>query len=262
LSEFAGRVDRGGGAEAGDPERPQARPHAATLPQPGETQPRLRFPEFRDKGEWEEQPFKALYDFKPNNTYSREQLNYEDGTVKNIHYGDIHTRFSTHFHINAEDVPFVNAEVLPNELDPESLCRPGDMIFADASEDLADVGKCIEIVNVRDERVLSGSHTILARPRSQALAVGFGGYLFKSRSARAEIEKEAQGTKVTQISPKRLATIQVCFPSEEDEQQAIAACLTSLDVLITAQAAKIEVLKQHERGLMQQLFPAPEEIES
>jgi len=229
------------------------------FPQPGQTQPRLRFPEFRDKGEWKEQPFEALYDFRPNNTYSREQLNYEDGTVKNIHYGDIHTHFSTHFHINAEEVPFVNAEVLPKELNPEALCRPGDVIFADASEDLADVGKCIEIVNVMGEQVLSGSHTILARPRSQSLVVGFGGYLFKSRSSRAGIEKEAQGTKVMQISPKRLATIKLFFPSDKNEQQAIADCLTALDDRIAAQAAKIETLKQHKRGLMQQLFPAPEE---
>lgn len=229
------------------------------FPQPGEPKPRLRFLEFWDKGRWEEKTFETLYDFKPNNTYSREKLNYESGTVKNIHYGDIHTRFGTHFHIGAEEVPFVNAEVLPNELNPESLCRPGDVIFADASEDLSDVGKCIEIVNVGDELVLSGSHTILARPRSHSLVVGFGGYLFKSRSARAGIEKEAQGTKVIQISPKRLATIQVFLPSDKAEQQAITDCLSALDARITAQVAKLDSLKTHKRGLIQQLFPTPEE---
>ncbi len=229
------------------------------FPQPGQTQPRLRFPEFRDHGGWEVQSFEDLYDFKPNNNYSRDQLNYDEGTVKNIHYGDIHTRFSTHFHVYAEEVPFVNAKVLPNELNSESLCRPGDVIFADASEDLTDVGKCIEIVDVKNERVLSGSHTILARPRSKSIVVGFGGYLFKSCSARAGIEKEAQGTKVVQISPKRLATIKVFFPSDEQEQHRITGCLTALDTRISAQAAKIDALKQHKRGLMQQLFPAPEE---
>ncbi len=45
------------------------------------------------------------------------------------------------------------------------------------------------------------------------------------------------------------------------EQQRIADCLTSLDTRIAAQAAKIDALKQHKRGLMQQLFPAPEEVE-
>jgi type I restriction enzyme S subunit len=46
------------------------------------------------------------------------------------------------------------------------------------------------------------------------------------------------------------------------EQQRIADCLTSLDDLIAAQTQKLEALKTHKKGLMQQLFPSPEEIES
>jgi type I restriction enzyme S subunit len=46
------------------------------------------------------------------------------------------------------------------------------------------------------------------------------------------------------------------------EQQRIAACLTSLDDLITAEAQKHEALKAHKKGLMQQLFPFPEEVEA
>ena len=229
------------------------------IPREGGTRPRLRFPEFQIAGKWDKCSFESLYDFKPNNTYSRDQLNYDDGTVKNIHYGDIHTRVATHFRSTAEVVPFVNAEALPDELNPESLCRPGDVIFADASEDLADVGKCIEIIEVGDERVLSGSHTILARPRSSSIVVGFAGYLFKSRLLRDGIEKEAQGTKVMQISRTRLAKIEVFFPADATEQQRIANCFSSLDALIAAQADKLDALRTHKRGLMQQLFPSPEE---
>ncbi len=39
------------------------------------------------------------------------------------------------------------------------------------------------------------------------------------------------------------------------EQQKIADCLTSLDELIAAQGRKVEALKGHKKGLMQQLFP-------
>ena len=46
------------------------------------------------------------------------------------------------------------------------------------------------------------------------------------------------------------------------EQERIADCLTALDTQITAQAAKIETLKQHKRGLMQQIFPSPQEVET
>ena len=42
------------------------------------------------------------------------------------------------------------------------------------------------------------------------------------------------------------------------EQQKIADCLSSLDVLITAQADKLDALKIHKKGLMQQFFPGPE----
>lgn len=40
------------------------------------------------------------------------------------------------------------------------------------------------------------------------------------------------------------------------EQQKIADCLTSLDDLITAESKKLELLKDHKKGLMQKLFPA------
>jgi type I restriction enzyme S subunit len=44
------------------------------------------------------------------------------------------------------------------------------------------------------------------------------------------------------------------------EQQRIASCLSSLDALFTAETQKLEALKTHKKGLMQQLFPSPEEV--
>ena len=46
------------------------------------------------------------------------------------------------------------------------------------------------------------------------------------------------------------------------EQQRIATCLSSLDALITAETPKLDALKTHKKGLMQQLFPSPEEVEA
>ena len=43
------------------------------------------------------------------------------------------------------------------------------------------------------------------------------------------------------------------------EQQKIADCLDSLDDLIAAEGRKLEALRQHKQGLMQQLFPQPGE---
>ena len=67
--------------------------------------PKLRFPEFRNGNPWDEELMNEVYCFKGNNSLSRDKLNYEHGTIKNIHYGDIHTKFSTHFDITREDVP-------------------------------------------------------------------------------------------------------------------------------------------------------------
>jgi type I restriction enzyme, S subunit len=49
------------------------------------------------------------------------------------------------------------------------------------------------------------------------------------------------------------------LPPTSEEQQRIALCLSSLDALITAETQKIEALKNHKKGLMQQLFPSLEE---
>ncbi|MBL8110698.1 MAG: restriction endonuclease subunit S, partial [Anaerolineales bacterium] len=116
--------------------------------------------------------------------------------------------------------------------------------------------KSIEIVNVNNEKLVSGMHTLLARQKEKKLIVGFGGYLFKSDGIRLQIKKEAQGAKVLGISANRLLNIDLCFPSDKKEQQKISDCLTSLDNLIAAQSQKIDALQSYKKGLMQNLFPA------
>ena len=54
-----------------------------------------------------------------------------------------------------------------------------------------------------------------------------------------------------------MSKIKIPFPSV-DEQRRISACLASLDDLIAAQTHKLDALKRHKHGLMQQLFPAPD----
>lgn len=215
--------------------------------------PRLRFPGFKEP--WAHQRMDALYTFQRNNSFSRDQLNYDVGTVKNIHYGDIHTKLPALFDMTSAVVPFIN----PGEAHPEDgsadYCVEGDVIFADASEDMNDVGKSMEVVRLNGEMLLSGQHTILARRKHDNIVVGFGGHLFRSSRIRSQIQTEAQGTKVYAISASRLKKIAIEFPTNKAEQQKIADCLTSLDEVIAAQGRKVESLKAHKRGLMQQLFP-------
>ena len=225
------------------------------FPQEGEKVPKLRFKEFENSGEWEEETVGNIYDFKVTNSFARAYLNYEYGFVKNIHYGDIHTKFNTLFDITKEDVPFISPDVPVEKIKRESYCKVGDIIFADASEDMNDVGKSIEIVSLNNEKLVSGLHTLLARQKEEKMAIGFGGYLFKSDWIRKQIQREAQGTKVFSISATRISCVQILFPKNKPEQQKIASCLSSLDEVIEAQVAKIEQLKLHKKGLMQGLFP-------
>lgn len=225
------------------------------FPQEDEKVPKFRFPEFEKEEAWVKKRFEKVYDFKITNSFSRALLNYEKGEIKNIHYGDIHTKFKTLFDIEIEDVPFINPDVSIENIDEENYCLVGDIVFADASEDINDIGKSIELTNLNNQRLLAGLHTLLARQKQNDLSIGFGGYLFKSDWIRKQIQKEAQGAKVLGISKTRINNISISFPKNKKEQQKIASCLSALDELITAEAEKIEQLQQHKKGLMQGLFP-------
>jgi len=193
--------------------------------------------------------------FQVTNSFSRDNLNYKNGKVKNIHYGDIHTKYQTLFDVSKEYVPFINPEIDIQKIKEGSYCQEGDLILADASEDLADVGKSIEIVALNDEKLVSGLHTILARPNKGVFPKGFIGYLFKSDSIRKQIQKESQGTKVLSISATRLQNLIIHYPLSIIHSTKIASCLSALDEVIAAHSQKLDLLKDHKKGLMQNLFP-------
>ncbi len=221
--------------------------------------PRLRFPEFRHDRPWSDTVFTKLYSFKRTNSLSRDKLNYNAGEIKNIHYGDIHTKFKPLFRLVEEHVPYVNQDVPASEFDDNTFCQEGDIVLANASENLDDVGKAIEVVSLDGERVVAGTHTILATRRGNLPIIGFGGQLFQSAAVRDGIKNEAQGSKIYGISAKRVSALSIPVPPSENEQRKIATCLSSLDDLITAQEDKLTALREHKKGLMQQLFPQPGE---
>ncbi len=70
-----------------------------------------------------------------------------------------------------------------------------------------------------------------------------------------ELNRFATGQAQPGLSVDVLKSVPCAIPRDEGEQQKIADCLTSLYEVIAAQGRKVEALKAHKRGLMQQLFP-------
>ena len=205
-----------------------------------------------DFPDWEEKKYSEIYTFQNTNSYSRDLLTYEGGEVRNIHYGDIHTKFRSNFYLSKEVVPFIKPEVELKRIAKDCYCRVGDLVIADASEDYADVGKCIEIMEL-GEKTLAGLHTFIARPRKGAVSPGFGGYLMQSREVRLKIMTIAQGTKVLGLSKNMLCNIKLPIPHLE-EQTKIANFLTALDRKIESVSQQITHTQAFKKGLLQQMF--------
>ena len=68
------------------------------------------------------------------------------------------------------------------------------------------------------------------------------------------------GGVVPAVSKTALENVPLTYPSRPEEQQRIADSLAALDAIIAAQAEKLDALRAHKRGLMQQLFPSPEDV--
>lgn len=80
-------------------------------------------------------------------------------------------------------------------------------------------------------------------------------HYFKSFPFIKDLNRNLEGIRDGKmISYKQFSDILIPKPKKQ-EQQKIAACLSSLDELIAAHTDKLEVLKEHKKGLMQNLFP-------
>lgn len=217
--------------------------------------PSLRFKkeDGSDFEDWDEKRYSDIYTFYSTNSLSRDKLNYKSGITKNIHYGDIHTKFSTLFDIERESVPFINEDVNLNRIKDDNYLKKGDLLIADASEDYDDIGKTVEVVNLNEEKVISGLHTFHARPNKFKMAIGFSGYLLQNWYIRKQVMKIAQGTKVLSISTGRLGEIKLTIPSFE-EQQKITGFLSSIDTSIENITKQIDDSVVFKKGLFQKMF--------
>lgn len=207
--------------------------------------PNLRFPEFT--GEWEMIKVSDLLDFYSTNSLSWEQLDYNNGKIKNLHYGLIHKGLPTMVDVAYDSLPYIKEEFM---LKSFTLLKEGDVAFADASEDTNDVAKAIEVVNCNNQQIVSGLHTIHGRDNSNRTVIGYKGYAFASDSFHKQIRRIAQGTKVFSISVRNFDEVYIGIPSKE-EQTKIAKLLTAIDKRIATQNKIIERYESLIRGIAQ-----------
>ena len=195
--------------------------------------PKLRFLQFKDCKGWEVVKLEELFDL----TIQNEKANSFDkdkiitvklhtlGVVKNERT-DTLTGGTNYFHRKAGDfifskIDFLNGAfgIVPNELD--GFCSSSDI------------------------------PSFSFKPESNA---NFFMYWLKANYLDFKIERAGTSNTLKRISPKALFAMQLPIPLPE-EQQAIADCLSSLDKLISEENEQIGRLKDHKKGLMQQLFP-------
>jgi len=210
--------------------------------------PNLRFPEF--KGEWEMIKVSDLLDFYSTNSLSWEQLDYNNGKIKNLHYGLIHKGLPTMVDVAYDSLPYIKEEFM---LKSFTLLKEGDVAFADASEDTNDVAKAIEVVNCNNQQIVSGLHTIHGRDNSNRTVIGYKGYAFASDSFHKQIRRIAQGTKVFSISVRNFDEVYIGIPSKE-EQTKISKLLTAIDKRIATQNKIIEDVKLLKSAIIDYIF--------
>jgi type I restriction enzyme S subunit len=79
--------------------------------------------------------------------------------------------------------------------------------------------------------------------------------LLENYLVKLDINPFITGAAPPKLTLGKLKSIPVPIPNSKNEQQKIAACLSSLDEVITAESQKLEVLKDHKKGLLQNLLP-------
>ncbi len=199
-------------------------------------------------GEWEMKRLGDHLEFLGNGANSRAEL-MNDGRVRYLHYGDIHGTNEVLLNPTTTAMPFL-PQVKAVRLD---RLRDGDLVFADASEDLDGVGKSVELQSVGKFEVVSGMHTIAVRFDRGILADGFKAYLQFIPLFQAHLRRLASGTKVYATNMSHIASAEVELPSPT-EQVAISAVLTDMDTELTALEGQRTKTTQLKQGMMQALL--------
>ena len=219
------------------------------FPKSGESVPEVRFPGFTDA--WEQRKFSEVFYSIPNNTLSRSELSTDEGTVKNIHYGDVLINFDAYIDVQNAVLPRIVNDAKATKA-AKSTLKDGDVVIADTAEDET-VGKCAEIGNLVNDVVVSGLHTIPSRPKFK-FGKGYLGFYMNSSAYHDQLRPLIQGIKVSSISKSALAKTELKYPKNMAEQEKIGSFFLMIDNTITLHQRKVEALQKLKKSLLQQMF--------
>jgi type I restriction enzyme S subunit len=206
------------------------------FPQPGETTPRLRFPEFT--GEWEE---KSVGDcLEERNEQFSESSEYPL------------MAFVADKGVSPKGEKYDRSALVKDANKKYKRTEYGDFIYSSNNLESGSIG-----FNKYGSATISPVYSIF-KSRNNVNPV-FIGTLLTQKSFISEMVKYRQGVVYGQwkIPESEFLKIKIFIPQTPTEQEKIASSLSALDDQIAAETEKLTALKDYKKGLMQQLFPQP-----
>ena len=218
------------------------------FPRPGETVPRVRFPEFQNAPEWKTKILRTQGRFLSSLT-GKAATDFDAGDAAFVPYTNV---FSNEF-TDTTDLRSVNVA----DDESQSAVAKGDVFFTVSSETPEEAGMSSVLLEEIDNCYLNSFCTLFRFDAGKSPNSVFLGYLLRSETAREHLSRGAQGATRYNISRATFRSLPIVVPSDP-EQKKIAECLGPLDDVIMAESERVNALRKHRRGLMQRLFPSPE----
>jgi type I restriction enzyme S subunit len=206
--------------------------------------------ELMDNPKWAKVYIGDFMEFYSTNSLSWEQLNYNDGQLRNLHYGLIHSGLPTLVDCHKISLPYIQDTSLPKQY---VICKDGDVAFADASEDTEEVGKAVELTNIGTQTIACGLHTIHGRDVKNIMVGGFKGFAFNSKYFHDQLRRIAQGSKVYSINTDNVKSCYIYIPTI-DEQQKIVGLLCCMQDKIEIAEKERHLYESQKQFLLRGLF--------
>ena len=221
------------------------------FPADGETVPVLRFAEFRDTEGWEEIVLLDVTDKKTKWSFTGgpfgSNLKSSDYVPNGIRIIQLQNIGDGEF--NNEYKIFTSKE----KADELLSCNiyPDDIILSKMGDP---VGRACLIPNIHNRYVMcsDGIRLVVDEKRFSKYFIYT---IINGSQLRSLVEKTATGSTRKRIGLDDLKNLPMIIPKKLKEQEKISDCLSTIDDLISAESEKMEALKGHKKGLMQQLFP-------